>query len=70
MLLIGRDLSAVLHDPLISDAEFSWKIRQKLMLDIALGMEFLHCQVYPPIIHRDLRSPNIFVLYVPPSFSF
>lgn len=60
----GRDLSAVLHDPLISDAEFSWKIRQKLMLDIALGMEFLHCQVYPPIIHRDLRSPNIFVLSI------
>ncbi len=32
-------------------------------LDIALGMQFLH-GVEPPICHRDLRSPNIFVRHL------
>ncbi len=30
----------------------------KLALDIAKGMEFLH-GITPPIVHRDLKSPNI-----------
>lgn len=32
----------------------------KIALDIAIGMDHLH-SISPPIIHRDLRSPNIFV---------
>lgn len=33
-----------------------------MAIDIARGMQFLHTMPKPPIIHRDLRSPNIFVV--------
>lgn len=39
----------------------SWKLRYKIALDIARGMTFLQ-DVTPPIVHRDLRSPNIFLV--------
>jgi serine/threonine protein kinase len=36
--------------------------REKMALDISMGMQFLH-GTNPPIIHRDLRSPNILIAY-------
>ena len=39
---------------------FSLKFRLQIALDIAKGMQYLQ-SLSPPIIHRDLRSPNIFV---------
>lgn len=57
----GKDLSSILTNPAISDEAFTWRIRAKLALDIARGMRYLQSQ-NPPIVHRDLRSPNIFVL--------
>lgn len=36
----------------------SWGVKKKIALDIAKGMKFLHER---NILHRDLRSPNIFV---------
>ena len=44
----------------ISPHKFPWKLRLLMALDIAKGMFVLHSQS-PPIIHRDLRSPNIFL---------
>lgn len=32
----------------------------RIGLDIARGLEYLHSRD-PPVAHRDLRSPNIFV---------
>lgn len=58
--IAGKDLCVVLHDPEISDEMFNWRVRAKIALDIARGMRHL-CQQSPPIVHRDLRSPNIFV---------
>lgn len=43
--------------------EIDWKLRYKILLDIAEGMRYLHHSLNPPIIHRDLRSPNIFVSF-------
>jgi len=40
--------------------ELSVEIKLKLALHVAEGMDFLHTQD-PPIIHRDLKSHNIFV---------
>jgi serine/threonine protein kinase len=40
--------------------KFPWRLRLLIALDIARGMRRLSSCV-PPIIHRDLRSPNIFV---------
>ncbi len=54
------DLYHLLHDPLISDTTLSWKLRVKIALDIATGMAYLH-HLLPPVLHRDLRTPNIFV---------
>ena len=34
--------------------------RVRMAVDIAKGMHYLHCST-PPIVHRDLKSPNILV---------
>ncbi|KAK5576072.1 hypothetical protein RB653_007210 [Dictyostelium firmibasis] len=49
------NLYSFLHKP---EMEFSWLFRLKVALDISSGMAFLHSST-PPIIHRDLKSPNI-----------
>jgi hypothetical protein len=38
----------------------------KIISDIAQGMAFLHAQ-QPPIAHRDLRSPNVFLVSLDPN---
>ena len=40
------------------DLILKWELRLKILLEIAIGMNFLHSNV-PPIIHRDLKSLNI-----------
>lgn len=37
----------------------SWKMRVKIALDAARGIEYLHSYAVPPIIHRDIKSSNI-----------
>ena len=44
----------------ISADTYPWRLRMRIAYDIALGMQYLQ-NIQPPIIHRDLRSPNIFV---------
>lgn len=46
--------------PPLSNEQLPWKLRWRIMSDVARGMQFLHSFV-PPIVHRDLRSPNVFV---------
>jgi GTPase SAR1 family protein len=41
-----------------------WSTRINLALDIARGMAFLHGMM-PPIVHRDLKSPNILLATSP-----
>lgn len=39
--------------------QFRWeRLGRKIALDVALGLNYLHCQV-PPLMHRDLKSPNV-----------
>ena len=54
------DLDKFLRKPLQTLETFSPRFRLIMAREIALGMQSLHNQV-PPIIHRDLRSPNIFI---------
>ncbi|KAJ9146805.1 hypothetical protein P3X46_029031 [Hevea brasiliensis] len=37
----------------------SWKMRIKIALDAATGINYLHNYAVPPIIHRDIKSSNI-----------
>ncbi|KAL9235369.1 hypothetical protein vseg_010131 [Gypsophila vaccaria] len=37
----------------------SWKMRIKVALDAARGIEYLHNYAVPPIIHRDIKTSNI-----------
>lgn len=39
----------------------NWKIRVDIALQIATAMEYLHFDLVPPIVHRDITSSNIFV---------
>jgi serine/threonine protein kinase len=58
---------SVLTDLLLhSDQQLSLDLRLSFMLDIAKGLSALHGSV-PPIIHNDLRSPNVFVVSLDPA---
>ena len=54
------DLFQLLREKQSKKESLSIEFISKITLDIALGMNYLH-SITPPIIHRDLRSPNIFV---------
>jgi serine/threonine protein kinase len=60
------DLSKHLHNEVLLPAgKLTSGLMLKFGLDIAKGMDYLHSQV-PSIIHRDLRSPNVFVTSLDP----
>nr|XP_027061187.1 cold-responsive protein kinase 1-like [Coffea arabica]XP_027061188.1 cold-responsive protein kinase 1-like [Coffea arabica]XP_027061189.1 cold-responsive protein kinase 1-like [Coffea arabica]XP_027061190.1 cold-responsive protein kinase 1-like [Coffea arabica] len=42
-----------------SSIQFSWKTRTKICIGIARGLAFLHEEVQPPVIHRDIKASNI-----------
>ncbi|CAN6350963.1 unnamed protein product [Urochloa humidicola] len=37
----------------------SWAQRRSIILDVARGLEYLHCGVKPAIFHRDIKATNI-----------
>ena len=49
-------LRAARRDP----ASLPWPLRLRMAVEAAQGLHHLHCQS-PPIIHRDLKSPNLLV---------
>lgn len=40
--------------------ELNWTRRLNLLHGIAVGMNYLHLKK-PPVIHRDVKSPNVLV---------
>ena len=70
-LLPGGDLYEYMHSSVV----LSWGARVRLARDIALGLNFLHkyalllaallgtltagSTLQPPVLHRDLKSPNV-----------
>lgn len=51
------DLSNLLY---YTNAPISMEYKKKIAMDIIKGLKVLH-SCTPPIVHRDLRSPNIYV---------
>ncbi|XWS16779.1 hypothetical protein CRYUN_Cryun33cG0008200 [Craigia yunnanensis] len=42
-----------------SNIQFNWKTRSKICIGIACGLAFLHEEVRPYIVHRDIKASNI-----------
>ncbi|CAM8948805.1 unnamed protein product [Rhodiola kirilowii] len=42
-----------------SNILFDWTARHKICVGVARGLAFLHEEVRPPIIHRDIKASNI-----------
>ncbi|KAL5222540.1 hypothetical protein ABZP36_027253 [Zizania latifolia] len=40
-------------------APLRWDLRVNIALDVARGLEYLHDGAVPPVVHRDIKSPNI-----------
>jgi hypothetical protein len=43
----------------LDEKVITWCLRYKVSLDIAKGIRHLH-SIVPPVVYRDLRSPNVF----------
>ncbi|TVU02110.1 hypothetical protein EJB05_52476 [Eragrostis curvula] len=42
-----------------SNIRFNWRARIKIAVGVARGLAYLHEEVRPPIIHRDIKASNI-----------
>ncbi|KAA8523471.1 hypothetical protein F0562_009894 [Nyssa sinensis] len=42
-----------------SSIQFNWRTRTKICIGVARGLAFLHEEVQPHIIHRDIKASNI-----------
>jgi len=42
-----------------SNIRFNWKARVKIAVGVACGLAYLHEEIRPPIIHRDIKASNI-----------
>lgn len=45
---------------IISSSNIPFPLKYRIAYDIAAGMSFLHSST-PPLVHRDLKSPNILI---------
>ncbi|CAA7408929.1 unnamed protein product [Spirodela intermedia] len=57
--LPNNSLSQTLLGGGYSDLKFDWRTRAKIGLGIARGIAFLHEEVRPRIVHRDIKASNI-----------
>ncbi|EOY13840.1 Protein kinase domain - like 10 [Theobroma cacao] len=57
--LENNSLSQTLLGSGRSNIQFNWKTRSKICIGIARGLAFLHDEVKPYIVHRDIKASNI-----------
>jgi serine/threonine protein kinase len=57
-LCAGGDLGAYLRNTL--PTQVTWRTRRHIALDVARALAFMHAH---SVLHRDLRSPNVFLLH-------
>lgn len=50
--------------------QFSWQARRGICIGVAKGLAFLHEEVHPRIVHRDIKASNILLdRYLQPRIS-
>ncbi|PON45702.1 Serine/threonine protein kinase [Parasponia andersonii] len=42
-----------------SSIQFDWHMRRRICIDVARGLTFLHEEIQPHIIHRDIKASNV-----------
>lgn len=57
-LVENKNLANMLWEDSNED-HIDWGTRFNIILGIARGMAYLHEEIEPPIIHRDIKGPNI-----------
>ncbi|XP_062185563.1 cold-responsive protein kinase 1-like isoform X1 [Phragmites australis] len=57
--LENNSLAQTLLGSRYSNIRFNWRARVKIAVGIACGLAFLHEEIHPPIIHRDIKASNI-----------
>eukprot|EP01130_Rhizamoeba_saxonica_P006814 TRINITY_DN2728_c0_g1_i1.p1 TRINITY_DN2728_c0_g1~~TRINITY_DN2728_c0_g1_i1.p1 ORF type:complete len:600 (+),score=121.44 TRINITY_DN2728_c0_g1_i1:411-2210(+) len=56
------NLLQVLEEERENEMIIEWNTKMKMCIDLAQGLLYLHSQDVP-ILHRDLKSPNVLVMY-------
>lgn len=41
--------------------KFNWEIRREIALGVARGLAYLHEEVKPRIVHRDIKASNVLI---------
>jgi len=57
--LENNSLAQTLLGTRYSNIRFNWRTRVKIAVGVARGLAFLHEEIRPPIIHRDIKASNI-----------
>ncbi|KAL6843685.1 hypothetical protein ACP4OV_026256 [Aristida adscensionis] len=57
--LENNSLAQTLLGSRYSNIRFNWHARVKIAVGVARGLAFLHEEIRPPIIHRDIKASNI-----------
>lgn len=57
--LENNSLAQTLLGSRYSNIRFNWRARVKIAVGIACGLAFLHEEIRPHIIHRDIKASNI-----------
>ncbi|XP_077220784.1 cold-responsive protein kinase 1-like [Tasmannia lanceolata] len=55
----NNSLSQTLLGRKQSNIQFSWSTRSKICIGVACGLAFLHEEVEPHVVHRDIKASNI-----------
>ncbi|KAF4353764.1 hypothetical protein F8388_024333 [Cannabis sativa] len=61
-MMQNGSLETQLHGPTQGSA-LTWHLRLKIAVDVARGLEYLHENCNPPVVHRDLQLCNILLDY-------
>lgn len=58
-----KDYSVINSSPTLDGekrrAKFSWKARREICLGIARGLAYIHEDITPHVVHRDIKASNV-----------